>query len=99
VDDPKTKTHTNRIGACEEKKRLADKLLEAIHELNILHRDQMKAIIDDDSDFPRFDLLIHLTQEKKDNSKYAWIAHVESHGCADAVEITNLSEDRHQNSK
>ena len=66
---------------------LTDRLLEAIHELTVLHTQQTRAVIDNDQDFPRFDVLLRLAQEKKDNAKYAWIEHVESHRCAGVREF------------
>ncbi len=68
-------------GFCEERKRLLDRFLEAIHELNELQSQQVQAVIDGDSDFNRFDLLLHMAQEKKESAKYDWIAHVELHCC------------------
>jgi hypothetical protein len=68
-------------GFCEEKHRLIRDFLQAIHELNGLQKQQTQAVIDGDPDFSRFDVLLHLAQEKKDNAKYAWMAHVEAHRC------------------
>jgi hypothetical protein len=82
------------IAFCEEKQQLTDRLLEAIHELTVLHSQQTQSVIDGDQDFPRFDMLLHLAQEKKDNAKYAWIEHVESHRCADTGEFAALSINR-----
>ena len=70
-----------KIGFCQEKKRLQGDFLQTIRELNTILAEQTRAVIDGDPDFERFDLLIHMAQEKKDRAKYAWIAHVESHGC------------------
>ena len=69
------------IGFCKEKKRLQQKFLEAIHELNELQSQQVQAVIDGDPDFNRFDVLLHMAQEKKERAKYAWMAHVEAHHC------------------
>ena len=69
------------IGFCEEKQRLREAFLAAIHELNAIQTEQIEAVIDGDSDFTRFDILLHLAQEKKELAKYAWIAHVEAHSC------------------
>lgn len=69
------------IGFCEMKNRLQGNFLNAIRELNNVLAEQTQAVIDGDSDFERFDVLIHMAQEKKEAAKYAWIAHVESHGC------------------
>ena len=69
------------IGFCQEKNRLQRHFLQKIRELNALLADQTKAVIEGEPDFNRFDILIHMAQEQKEMAKYAWIAHVESHGC------------------
>jgi hypothetical protein len=69
------------IGFCEVKNQLQNSFLTAIRDLNHLLAQQTRAVIDGDPDFERFDLLIQMAQEKKDMAKYAWIAHLESHGC------------------
>jgi hypothetical protein len=71
-------------GFCEEKHRLVDELLHAIRELNALLEEQTRALTTGDSDFSRFDLLIHAARQKKDSAKYAWMAHVETHHCEGA---------------
>ena len=68
---------------CVERQRLIEAFLTAVHELNMLQHQQTHAVVEGDEDFARFDVLLHLAQEKKDNAKYAWIAHVESHGCGE----------------
>jgi len=82
-DQPKN-TPVPEIAFCEEKNRLQDEFLKAIHDLSALQNQQTQAVIEGDSDFCRFDLLLHLAQEKKEMAKYAWIAHVESHRCGEA---------------
>jgi hypothetical protein len=72
---------TPKIGFCEEKNRLMDEFLQAARELIELHNQQMRAAIQGDLDFGRFDLLLHLAHEKKEQAKYAWMAHVHSHHC------------------
>ena len=69
-------------GFCVERSRLLDEFLISIQEVSALLGQQTQAVIDGDPDFSRFDLLIHVAQEKKDRAKYAWIAHVEVHRCA-----------------
>ena len=68
-------------GFCEEKHRLLEIFLKATQEMCALHKQQMEAVIEGDADFSRFDVLIHLAQDRKEQAKYAWIAHVESHHC------------------
>ena len=70
-----------QIWFCEEKNRLLNELLQAIRELTTLQNQQTRAVIDGDRDFARFDVLLHVAQEKKEAAKYAWMAHVEKHHC------------------
>ncbi|HEV3196783.1 MAG TPA: hypothetical protein VGZ73_02725 [Bryobacteraceae bacterium] len=78
---PKGARVSPAVGFCKEKARLLDEFLQAIQELTALMSQQTQALIEGNSDFARFDLLLHLAQEEKDKAKYAWIAHVESHRC------------------
>jgi CheY-like chemotaxis protein len=67
---------------CEEHRRLLDAFGAAVHELLKLLEDQFLAIAEGDCESNRFDLLIHMANEKKQSAKYAYIRHVESHNCA-----------------
>jgi hypothetical protein len=69
------------VGFCAVKQSLVDAFLETVHRLHVIENQQIKAVIEGDPDFSRFDLMLHFAQEQKDIAKYAWIAHVESHGC------------------
>lgn len=69
------------IGFCPEKARMMNAFVEAIHHLGELQTQQANALIEGDPDFARFDLLIHMANEKKDQVKYAWLSHVEQHRC------------------
>jgi hypothetical protein len=66
---------------CPEKVRLTNEFLSAIQELNELQAQQTHAVIHDDPDFSRFDTLIHLATEKKEQAKYQLIRHMEAHHC------------------
>ncbi len=70
-----------QIAFCREKARLAARFLDAVRELTAIQQRQTQAVIDGDPDFARFDEALHLAHENKDAAKYAWIAHVEQHGC------------------
>jgi hypothetical protein len=72
------------IGFCQEKRRLQQAFLNAVRELVEIEEQQSQAVIAGDADFARFDILIHMANEQKDNAKYAWISHVESHRCEEA---------------
>lgn len=69
------------VGYCAEKIALMNEFLSAIHELGELQSQQAKALIAGDSDFARFDLLIGMANDRKDQVKYAWLSHVDQHGC------------------
>lgn len=67
---------------CEEAKRLLDEFGDAVQALMILHEQQFIAIVEGDPTASRFDLLIHDANERKQNAKYAYINHLELHGCS-----------------
>ena len=69
------------VGICSERVRHMESFLQAIRELGALQTEQAKAVIQGDPDFARFDLLIHMANDKKDHAKYAWLLHVEQHHC------------------
>ena len=66
---------------CSERVRYMEDFLQAIRELGTLQAEQGKAVIDGDPDFSRFDLLIHMANERKDHAKYALLLHIQDHGC------------------
>jgi hypothetical protein len=67
---------------CEEARRLLDALSDAIHELVLVHQHQFNALIQGDLDCSRFDLLIHHANQAKFAAKYAYLHHLEEHGCS-----------------
>lgn len=73
---------------CEEARRLLDVFGQAVQELVQLHELQFLAIVDGDPDCNRFDVLIHMANERKMAAKYEYIRHVEEHGCSkdDAID-------------
>jgi len=71
-----------RKSGCEKQDHLLGEFGAAVRELLALHEEQFQAIIDGDSESSRFDLLIHMANETKNRAKYAYIRHVESHGCS-----------------
>lgn len=66
---------------CEEKQRLIEEFIASNHVLMELQNQQTLAVIAQDPEFSRFDDLIHMAREKKDQAKYALMAHVEHHHC------------------
>ena len=81
-DDTPPVGTARRISGCEEHDSLLDAFGAAVQEVLKLHEQQFLAIVDGDNECNRFDLLIHMANEKKQAAKYAYIRHVESHGCS-----------------
>ena len=73
---------------CQEQRRLLEEFAASVRELLQLHQQQFQAIMAGDLDCSRFDLLIHMASEKKQDAKYAYLGHVESHGCSN-FNVTN----------
>jgi hypothetical protein len=72
---------SQQIAYCGEKHRLINEFLATNHVLIDLQNQQVQSVIEQDTDFARFDDLIHVAKEQKDQAKYALIAHVEEHHC------------------
>jgi hypothetical protein len=70
---------------CDEKRRLLEEFGSAAEELISLHTQQLGAILGGDSDCNRFDLLIHMANERKLQAKYAYLRHVKAHDCFGAT--------------
>jgi hypothetical protein len=54
----------------------------------MLHEHQFLAVTSGDLDCDRFDLLIHVANEEKQQAKYAYLKHLEMHGCSTNEDIT-----------
>ena len=67
---------------CEEAKHLLNAFGEAVQDLVRLHEEQFQSILGGDLDSTRFDDLIHMANEKKQEAKYAYLKHLEVHGCS-----------------
>ena len=78
-----------RIAYCETRHQLLSAFMEVVQDLVLLHDQQVAAIVNGDQDFARLDLLIHMANEKKQNAKYAYLSHLEAHGCGDPQELQN----------
>ena len=59
------KTGGSRVSICEEKRRLSEEFVAASHAVNELQTQQVQAVIEGDSDFARFDDLLHMARENK----------------------------------
>ena len=67
---------------CQQAQELLEALTEAIHQLVMLHEEQFQSLIGGDLDSSRFDILIHLANERKNDAKYAYLNHLENHACS-----------------
>ena len=65
-----------------QRENLLDAFGAAVQEVLRLHEQLFMAIVEGDNECNRFDLLIHMANEKKHAAKYAYIRHVESHDCS-----------------
>ncbi len=74
-------TPANRNG-CKEHNRLLDEFGAAVRELLELHEQQFHAIVAGESECERFDILIHMANEKKQLAKYVYLRHLEQHSCS-----------------
>jgi len=70
---------------CQQADELLEAMAESIRQLMTLHGDQFRALIGGDLDSERFDDLIHMANERKREAKYAYLAHLEVHGCSRIV--------------
>jgi hypothetical protein len=83
MSSPNPKKENPFVGAgCDECKRLLDAFGEAVTEVVALHKTHFLAVVQDEMDPHRFDLLIHDANEKKQNAKYAYLLHRETHDCS-----------------
>jgi CheY-like chemotaxis protein len=67
---------------CAEHDRLLDEFGKAVRALLNLHEQQFEAISEGEGEYERFDILIHMANEEKQLAKYAYLRHVEEHGCS-----------------
>ena len=72
---------------CNECRESLDAFGETVQELLLLHEQLFQSIVAGDPESDRFDLLIHMANEKKYRAKYAYLRHMETHGSqSDATE-------------
>lgn len=69
------------VAYCDERRQLSEDFALSVRELMNLHQQQLNALISGDEDFARFDILIHMANERKRQAKYSLISHIESHHC------------------
>jgi CheY-like chemotaxis protein len=76
---------------CREHRRLMEQFAASVKELLDFHQQQFDAAVHGDPECNRFDLLIHMANEKKQMAKYDYLRHVESHGCSNPDAVINSS--------
>ena len=67
---------------CDEAKKILDAFAQATRDLFRLHEEQFQSVVGGDLDSTRFDDLIHMANERKHEAKYAYLHHLETHGCS-----------------
>src|SRR5437660_11616364 len=78
---------------CPENERLLNAFAEAVSELLIFQEQHFIALVNGDPDAERYELLIHMAGEKRQAVKYAYLSHIEEHGCERRVQHTLLELD------
>lgn len=68
---------------CAEAQKFLDAFADTIHQLVNIHEQHFQAVICGEDDSARFDDLIHVANERKRDAKYAYLRHLEAHGCSD----------------
>jgi two-component system, chemotaxis family, response regulator Rcp1 len=66
---------------CKEKRRLLEEFASAVTQLVELHEHQFLALVERDDEPNRFDLLIHMAGQRKQQAKYDFIRHTQEHDC------------------
>ena len=84
ASEPRLLPIGSEIGFCEEKHRLLDQLLFAIRELSQLQTAQLRSVIEGSTDFIELEDAVHAAQQKKEDAKYALMAHIAAHHCENA---------------
>lgn len=79
---PSSEQPRERVVFCETAKQLLHHFGQAIQVVLRLHEQQFSAIVEGDPDAARFDILIHEATENKQNAKYAYLHHLDAHGCS-----------------
>ena len=67
---------------CQEAKQLLNAFGDVVQDLIRLHEQQFQSVMRGELDSTRFDDLIHMANERKQQAKYAYMKHLETHGCS-----------------
>jgi hypothetical protein len=79
--DKQQQAHGLGIILCEECRELLDRFVQAVHDVVTLNERHLLAVVENEPDPHRFDILIHEANERKQNAKYGYVHHLETHGC------------------
>jgi hypothetical protein len=71
---------------CRECVRLLEKFGDAVRDVLTLNETHFLAVIDGDPDPHRFDILLHIANERKQDAKYAYLQHQECHDKPEATQ-------------
>jgi len=86
------RSERSKNSVCSDAIRLLDLYSEAASQSLILQQAQFQAVVADDAESNRFDLLIHAANERKQNAKYLYLNHLHNHGCS-YEQLRNASKD------
>jgi hypothetical protein len=70
---------TELIGVCEQCRILRDAFLQAVCHVMAMNERHALSVMENEPEPHRFDLLIHAANEHKQNAKYAYMVHRETH--------------------
>jgi hypothetical protein len=71
---------------CQECVRLLEEFGDTVRDVLALNETHFLAVVDGDPDPHRFDILIHLANDRKQDAKYAYLQHLEFHEQQEATE-------------
>src|SRR5437764_3479737 len=86
-------------GQCPENERLLHVFGEAVNELLIFQEQHFHALVSGETDSERYEVLIHLANEKRQAAKYAYLMHLEAHGCERAAASVLVEHEAKRSSK
>ena len=83
----------SNLAYCQHAQDLLVVFGDTIRDVARLHEQQSQAVIDGDPDCTRFDDLIHMANERKHTAKYAYLSHMEIHGCSNLSSLVEHGTD------
>ena len=77
---------------CAAAAKLLETFIAAVRHANELSEQQVRAALAGDDDLQRFEMLMSLAVELRQTAKYAFMQHVEEHGCLTPLDRVISSE-------